>query len=190
MGAARELRVQFGDPEDDAVERREQFRSLGPLQPGEAEEVRLTVRVRDPATHPELRLRVRANDVDSGESTAAALVIPLQGPGLQTGWLIPPKVTLSVPRGEASAPPARGGHGYRVQGRVEAAAGLTFVQVRLGGDKIFSRSAETEAKGPERVDFDAPAVLERGPNRVWVQARSSDGVEIHRSGWVLGEKAE
>ncbi len=92
---------------------------------------------------------------------------------------------MSTPRGDTLA---RGGVDYRVQGEVEAKPGLAYVEVQLGRDKVFSQSAEGLDSKPRTIAFDAPAVLERGPNRVLVKARTANGVEIARSWWVLGER--
>lgn len=184
-GEATDVRVRFAEPADDDIERIERFRQTGVLKQGESETLTLSLRVRNPASHPDVEIRLRATDGRSGESTTVALHLPSSGASPPTPWLSPPTVTLRTPRDESLA---RGGVDYRVQGEVTSKLGLAYVEVQLGHDKIFSRSAEERHDKPTSIEFDAPAVLERGPNRVLVKARTADGVEIARSWWVLGEK--
>ncbi len=182
-GPAGEVRVRFADAGDDDIERREEYRAVGPLKPGEAEEATLRLRIRDPATHPRLDAKVRARDDRTGNATTIAFSVPTDAPWSGGGWLVPPQVVFTNPRADA---PSRGGVDYRVQGRVEAPAGLDSVMVQVGGDKVFSASAEGQTDPPNSIDFDAPAVLSRGPNVVTVHVVTRDGVTVGRRAWVLG----
>lgn len=180
-GDTGEVQVRFGDSGDDDIERKELFEAIGPLKSDEAEEATLHLRVRDPAAHPNLDLKIRARDRRTGSATTVAVTLPVTGTWSSGGWLVPPAVEMTAPRADLAT---RGGVGYRVQGRVSAPAGLDSVRVEVGRDKVFSQSADGAA--PPSVEFDAPAVLERGPNRVTVRAETRDGVIVGRSFWVLG----
>ena len=182
-GDTGEVRVRIGDSGDDDVERKEQFKAVGPLKPQEAEEASLQLRVRDPADHPQVEVKIRARDSRTGNSTTVAVTLPIEGTWSTGGWMSPPRVTMTAPRADRAS---RGGVGYRVQGSVQAAAGLESVRVRVGNDKIFSRSAEGLERAPKDVEFNAAVVLERGPNRVTVHAATRDGVSVGRRFWVLG----
>ena len=182
-GETGEVRVRIGDSGDDNVERKEQFKTVGPLKPGEAEEASLRLRVRDPAAHPQVDVKIRARDSRTGNSTTLAVSLPIAGEWSTGGWMSPPRVSMTTPRADRAS---RGGRGYRVQGNVEAGAGLESVRVQVGSDKIFSRSAEGLETAPKTVSFDAPGVLERGPNRITVHAVTRDGVTVGRRFWVLG----
>jgi C-terminal peptidase prc len=185
VGDAGEVRVRFGDSGDDDVERKEQYTEIGPLKPDEAEEATLRLRVRDPSAHALVPVKIRAQDRRTGNSTTVAVSLPSSEAWSSGGWLKPPRVSMTSPKADK---PSRGGVNYRVQGAVHGPTGLESVRVDVGGDKIFSRSAEGKPEAPTEVSFDAPAVLERGPNRVTVQAETRDGVTIGRRFWVLGEK--
>jgi carboxyl-terminal processing protease len=182
-GDAGELRIWLGDPRLEGVERMERFRSVSALAVGESAEVELRLRVRDPGAHPTVELRLRARDNVSSSATTLSLESPLTGTS-RTGWRLPPTITLTVPQSSPTAAAARGGTDFRVRGTVEAPAGLVSVTVSVGGDQVFSRNLD----GDTRLELDARAILEVGPNRIRVNAKTADGVEIRRTFWVLGEK--
>ncbi len=182
-GDTGEVRVRFGDAGQDDIERKEQFKAIGPLKPQEAEEAALRLRVRNPAAYPTVDIKLRARDGRTGNSTTLAVSLPTTAAWSTSGWMRPPRVSMTSPRADE---PSRGGVGYRVQGKVDGASGLDSVTVSVGSDKVFSRSAEHADVAPTSIAFDAPAVLERGPNAVLVQAESRDGVSVGRRYWVLG----
>lgn len=182
-GDAGELRIYFGDPRLDGVERRERFRSVSELALGESAQVELKLRVRDPGAQPDVAVRLRASDTRSGSATTLALDVS-STEVTETGWRVPPAIRLSVPHSSPDAPPARGSTDFKVRGTVEAAAGLASVTVSVGGDQVFSRKTHDVSK----LDLEADAVLEVGPNRVQVDAFTLDGVEVRRTFWVLGER--
>ncbi|MCP4867101.1 MAG: PDZ domain-containing protein [Proteobacteria bacterium] len=182
-GDAGELRIYFGDPRKAGVERLERFRSVTELAAGESAQVELSLRVRDPGAQPVVAVRLRASDSRSGSATTLAVDVPSTG-AIETGWRVPPSIRMSMPHSSADAPPARGSTDFRVRGSVEAAAGLASVTVNVGGDQVFSRATKDVSK----LDLEAEAILDVGPNRVRVDAASIDGVEVRRSFWVLGER--
>ncbi len=184
-GDAGEIRVHFGDPRLDGVERRERFATISELAAGESAEVQLSLRVRDPAAHPTVPVRLRARDDRSSAASTLALDVPSTG-GVRSGWREPAVVTMSVPHSSPEAPPARGSTDFSVRGAVEADAGLASVTVSVSGDQVFSRKLSGEAS----VEIEAKAILEVGPNRVRVVAETADGVEVRRTFWVLGVKEE
>ena len=51
-----------------------------------------------------------------------------------------------------------------------------------------ARAARKKAAGSKSVSIDAGAVLEVGPNLVRVEALTTEGTELTRSFYVLGEK--
>jgi carboxyl-terminal processing protease len=184
-GTTGEIQIHFGEPKVDDVERMERFDSIDDgLEPNAAEQVELRLRVRDPSATPLVPIRLRAKDKRSALATTLSLELPTEGTS-DTGWRIPPVITMQRPRSERTAPADRGQAGYAVAGRVEARAGVASVEVSVGGDKVWSRQAD---EAVERQDFEAPAVLEVGPNRVRVEVETGDGVELSRTWWVLGER--
>jgi len=194
-GAAGEVRVRFGDPGSDAVERLEQWKTLPSLAPGESEEVVLNLRVR--AGKEPGSIRVRARDRRTGVATTLSVDLPLEGESLSTGWRHPPKVSLRSPRSDPSDRPSAGGEAFRVQGQVGATAGLRSVEVYVGNDKVFSRVVPEPEKAddakPEAIttlEIDAAAILRAGPNRVTVRTRTLDEVETASTSWVLGERSD
>lgn len=194
-GAAGEIRVRFGDPGSDAIERLEQWKTIPSLATGESEEVLLNLRVREGSeTGP---IRVRARDRRTGVATTLSVDLPAPGSASTTGWRHPPTVTLSSPRASPTNHPSSSEGNFRVRGRVEAPAGLRSVEVFVGQDKIFSHWIDDEASDGQTpttkvrsLDIDAASVLHAGPNRVTVRTKTQDEVETSSSSWVLGKRSD
>ena len=181
-GVAEWVRVHFGDPKLEGVERVERFQEIEALQPGETGQVELRLRVRDPSVG-RVAIRVRARDSRTTSTTTVALDLPTAAP-LTTAWLVPPIIEMQSPRGEPTDPPTRGGTDFVTRGQVRSAAGLTSVVVRVEQDQVYSR----ELAGEKELSFEAPTVLEVGPNAVRVVVTTSEGVEATRYFYVFGVK--
>jgi len=181
-GLAEGIRVHFGEPKLEGVERVERFTEIEELKPGESAEVELRLRVRDPSV-ARVPIRLRARDSRTATATVAAVELPTAS-ALQTGWLAPPTIEMSAPHSSPSAPPARAGVGFVTRGKVRAKAGLASVEVRVGTDQVFSR----ELAGEKELSVEAPALLEVGPNAVRVEVVTADGVEVTRYFYVFGTK--
>jgi hypothetical protein len=146
--------------------------------------VTLSLRVRSAASTALVPVRLRAHDRVSGASTTVKLELPTSG-ALDSDWFRPADVELQVP--VPGGAPARSGPDFAVVGSVAAKAGLEAVEVFVGRDKVFSRSfLGEEGKPPRKLPINAPALLEKGPNRVTVRVRTADGVSSSRVAWVLG----
>ncbi len=189
-GPSGELRVRFGRPDAEGVERVEQYRTIEGLQPGEIGEVTLSLQVRDPAALPTLPIRMRARDRSTGVATVVELQLQTSGPGEDTGWRLPATMAMEFPYGRPSDPPGRVEGPFEIRGHVEAEAGIDWVEVLLDRDKVFSRvlphAAGDESQPVQRLQVLATAIPELGPNRVSVRARTHDGVIVTSSYWVLG----
>jgi carboxyl-terminal processing protease len=194
-----ELRVSLAAPEGGVLERTEQFRTIPRLAGKEVAEVTLGLRASKPPPPGAVPLTLRVTDPRSAATLRVELAVPTAGRGLDTGWLEPPRLALVSPRSEPEAPPARGGAGFRLQGEARAAHGLRSVEVYVGNDKVYGR--ESRQAGPDgkpgspsvrsarEWPLDLPVQLSRGPNRILVEARTSDGVQTRQEYWVLGEAA-
>jgi len=181
-----EIRVRFGDPKDDRVERMERFGTLSALSPTSSGDVTLRLRIRDPEALPELPIRVRASDLRTGRSTTVALKLPTGVPLAMTDWYRGASIRVdSLPDGGLM--PAAGTSPYRLAGEVTATAPLESIEVLVGGDKLYSQHAETSA-GLRSMPFDVAADLEPGPNLVLIRTKTADGVSRTGRHWVLGER--
>jgi len=186
-GDAGEVQVHFGSPEDDQVERLERWASIEALPSGEEGRVELNLRVRDVKRLDHVGIRLRARDRISRSATTFSLRLKTEGKTRDTGWLSPPEVSMLRPSRHAESTGAEEDGTYRILGTVRAEDGLASVEVTVGRDKLFSSTPlPTDDSAPVIVDINTAAALRPGPNRVRVKARSSQGVEITQSSWVLG----
>lgn len=189
-GDAGEIQLHFGSPEEDGVERLERWASIEALPSGAEDRATLSLRVRNPTRMDEVVIRLRVRDRVSRSATTFALRLSTEGKTSDSGWLSPPTVSMLRPSRHDAASGAEGDGSYRLLGSVQSVAGLSSVEVSLGRDKIFASNAATGGEpSPVRVDINTTASLRAGPNRVRVKARSSEGVEITHSSWVLGVPA-
>jgi len=192
-GPSGELWVRFGSPEDDGIELLEQYRTIDGLEPGETGTVSLALRVRDAAAYPNIPIKLRARDRSTGVATIVELELPVVGDGLDTGWRLPARISMDFPHGLATDPPSRAEGPFDIRGQVEAEAGIDWVEVRVSGDKVFSRLSPRPADaGPptlvRRLEVQARGIPESGANRVSVRTRTLDGVVVTSNYWVLGSK--
>jgi carboxyl-terminal processing protease len=186
-GDAGEVQLHFGSPEEDGVERLERWASIEALASGEEDRATLSLRVRNPARIDEVVIRLRVRDRVSRSATTFALRLSTQGTTSDSGWLSPPTVSMLRPSRHDAASGAESDGPYHLLGSVRSDAGLSSVEVSLGRDKIFTSSPVAAGEAlPVRVDINTTAALRSGPNRVRVKARSSEGVEVTHSSWVLG----
>jgi hypothetical protein len=189
-GDAGEVQLHFGSPSDESVERLERWASISSLPSGEEGLAELNLRVRDSARLPQIEIRLRVRDRVTQAATTVALKLPSQGKPHDTGWLVPPEVSLLQPSTRASDSTVTPREEVTIIGSASAKDGLEHVEVFLGRDKIFVLPAESGSSGRrERVEIQAESVLRVGPNRVRVKARSTKGVEVSQSTWVLGGSA-
>lgn len=153
--------------------------------------VTLSLRVRDPSALSTVALRLRAQDRSTNVSSTLELELPAVAGGTDTGWREPARVHMKFPYGEPSDPPSSVSGPFTIEGRVEAATGLDWAEIRLGNDKVFSvspQTAETDSHAPTVIELECEAIPEAGPNRISVRAQTSDGVTTTRNYWVLGKK--
>jgi len=189
-GDAGEVQIHFGSPSDESVERLERWASIPSLPAGEEDLGELNLRVRDAARLPEIDIRLRVRDRVTQAATTVALKLPSQGKPHDTGWLVPPEVSLLQPSTKASDQDTQPREEVTIIGAASAKDGLEHVEVFLGRDKIFVLPAEADSSDRrERVEIQARSLLRVGPNRVRVKVRTTKGVEVTQSAWVLGGSA-
>ena len=181
-GAAGEVKVLFSTPPE-GIELREVYATTDELPAGATDEVELRARVRDPRAQRNAEIKLRASDALTGETTTLELELPLREE-LHTGWLRPARTQLQFPDSETT--PARGTSPFEVRGSVQAAQGLRWVELWLGGDKVVSQRPEGPA--PKHLGFKADLKLNVGPNRVVVRSMTIDGVLASERAWVLGDE--
>jgi hypothetical protein len=126
-------------------------------------------------------------------ATIVELELPVVGDGLDTGWRLPARISMEFPHGLPTDPPSRAEGPFDIRGQVEAEAGIDWVEVRVSGDKVFSRLSPRPADaGPptlvRRLEVQARGIPESGANRVSVRTRTLDGVVVTSNYWVLGSK--
>lgn len=187
-GDAGEVRVLFGDPKDADVERVEQFASIDELGANETKRAELSLRVRNPTSHPALPLRLRVSDRRTGTSQIVTLTLPT-GEAMPAGpFLKPADLQLSEPTQEAVAGGRlEGVSPFRISGEVTAETGLQRVEIFLGRDKLFVAEAPPgEERAPQTVTFDTALTLSVGPNRLTIRSTTDQGMESRESIWVLG----
>jgi len=191
-GPSGELTVRFSRPEEDGIELLEQYRTIEGLEPGAVASIELGLRVRDPQGHAVVPIKLRARDRSTGVATTVELELPAAGAALETGWLVPATISMDFPHGQPGDPPSRADGPFDIRGVVEAQAGIAWVEVRISGDKVFSRTAPRAAGDQQtpvrRLEVQARGTPETGANRVSVRARTNDGVVVTSNYWVLGEK--
>jgi carboxyl-terminal processing protease len=191
-GPSGELTLRFSRPEEDGIELLEQYRTIEGLEPGTAATIELGLRVRDPHRHAVVPIKLRARDRSTGVATTVELDLPATGAALDTGWLVPATISMSFPHGQPGDPPSRADGPFDIHGVVEAQAGLAWVEVRVSGDKVFSRksprSTGEQATLVRRLEVHARGIPKTGANRVSVRARTKGGVVVTSNYWVLGEK--
>jgi len=177
-----EVRILFGNPPNETVERTERFRELPSLPPGEAATGRLSLKVRDPSALGIVPIRLRATDMASGRFTTLALELPT-GAGLPLAdWHTPARVRLPDLTSKGSAAGL-----HPVTGVVTSPSPLESVEVLVDGDKLFTRRFGAE-EDVRQVNFDVDAPIDVGPNLVLVRTRTSDGIAWTERRWVLGER--
>ena len=181
-----EVRVRFGEPSDDRVERMERFHSIDALSPMSSGEVVLRLRIRDPEALPEVPIRLRASDLRTGRSTTVALSLPTGVELKRTDWYRGANVRLDTLPGGGLTAAGAGPSPFRLAGEVTATAPLESIEVLVGGDKLYSRKA---AAGSDlrSMAFDVAADLAPGPNLVLIRTETADGVSRTGRRWVLGE---
>ena len=185
-GDAAEVRLDFGTPDEEGVERLERWAKIEELPSGEEGEVELRLRLRAPSRITQTNVRLRARDLQTLSATIVALELPTDG-SLDTGWLNPPSVTLLSPASHPGAEPARSSGVFKILGSVTSDDGLESVQLTLHGDKILALPPPGADEPPRtRVELDTTTALRRGPNKVRVKATTHKGVSVTRTVWVLG----
>lgn len=180
--ATDEVRVQFGDANDERVERMERFRTIETLGPNESGEVTLTLRVRDPESLTTIPIRLRASDLRTGQSTTVALELPTGVPLTRTEWYSAAQVAFTSPA-DAAKTAASGPSPFPLRGEVVATSPLESIEVIVGGDKLFTQHA-TADQNLRTMPFDVAAPLEAGENLVLVRTRTADGVSRTGRLWV------
>jgi len=178
-----DVRVWFGRPLVDGVERTERFRTLDPVEGKGTSEGTLSLRVRDPAAVGTVPIRLYATDLRTGDRTTVELDIPTGSALTGEQWFTPAKARLVVaPNGAVDA-------AHPVVGKVSAADGETLasVEVLVDGDKLFTRRV-APGESVAQVAFDVQGPLDVGPNLVLVRTRTAEGVHWNAKGWVLGER--
>ena len=187
-GDAGEVRVLFGDPKVADVERVEQFASIDELGTNETKRAELSLRVRNPASHPEQTLRARVLDRRTGTFQIATITLPTRGTMPAGPFLKPADVQLTQPTQEAvSAGRLEGTTPFDVAGEVTAETGLQRVEVFVGRDKLFVAEADPgEERAPQTVRFAATLTLAVGPNRLTIRSTTDQGMESRESIWILG----
>ena len=199
QGDAGEVQLHFGTPEDDSVERLERWASIESLPSGEEDIAELNLRVRDAQRLPRVDIRLRIRDRMTQVATTFALKLPSAGKPNDTGWLTPPEISLLRPMNRAGELFTSGGVGVPILGSATSDDGLEVVEVLVGRDKIFASAGPASPEGspgavgkspgaPSRVDIEARGLLQPGPNRIRVKARTSKGVEATKTTWVLGSR--
>ncbi len=181
-----EVRVRFGDSNDEGVERLERFRSMDALTPTATGEVTLSLRIRDPLALPTLPIRLRAADLRTGRSTTVALELPTVAPMSQTDWYQGASIRLDSLPGGGLEQVAAGPSPFRLAGEVTALAALESIEVLVGSDKLYSHHAEP-GSDVRSMPFDVAAELRPGPNLVLIRTETADGVSRTGRRWVLGE---
>lgn len=177
--ATGDVRVLFGDPDDDRVERRQRWQTLEELSKGQVAGADLTLHVRDAAAVPVVSGRVIAQDMKTGSRTTVELEVPTGIPLEWTDWRIPPQVDfVKLPKKAMGISP--------VEGTVVGNSPLAAVEVLVGGDKLFSRRVP-EGEEVRAMPFDIAAPVQVGPNAVHVRIETRDGVSRTETAWVLGE---
>lgn len=177
-----DVRIYFGRPQAEGVERTERFRTLDPVSGGDTSEGTLSLRVRDPAAVGTVPIRLYATDLRTGDRTTVELEIPTGSPLTGEQWHTPATGTLSLkPSGAVREP-----HEVRGTVSVDDGQNLASVEVLLDGDKLFTRRV-APGEAVSRVDFDVRGPLDVGPNLVLVRTRTAEGVSWSAKGWVLGE---
>ena len=177
-----EIRILFGNPPDETVERTERFRTLPSLPPGTTTRGSLSLKVRDPAALGIVPIRLRATDMATGRSTILALELPT-GAGLPLAeWHTPARATL--PEFTVQGPAASL---HPVAGLVTSPSPLESVEVLVDGDKLFTRRF-TSGEDVREVSFAVDAPIDVGPNLVLVRTRTADGIAWTERRWVLGKR--
>ncbi|MCO4770744.1 MAG: PDZ domain-containing protein [Deltaproteobacteria bacterium] len=180
-GPTGDVRLFFGNPPDETVERIERFRNLDPIEAASERSGSLSLRVRDPAALGTIPISLRATDTRTGDSTTVSLELPT-GAGLPPSeWYRPAKAELKhASRGSADK-------AVQVAGTVTSPAPLASVEVLVDRDKLYTRRV---APGDDvrTVPFMVQAPIDVGPNLVIVRTKTADGVSWTERSWVLGER--
>jgi len=177
-----DVRIFFGDPPDESVERIERFRSLDPVASGGEGSGSLSLKVRDPAALGVITIKLRATDMDTGLSTTVALELPTGSALAMSDWYRPASTTLQK---LSDRGPASGTHA--VAGTVTATSPLASVEVLVDRDKLFTRRI-APSENVRTVPFSIDAPIEVGPNLILVRTTTADGVSWTERRWVLGER--
>jgi carboxyl-terminal processing protease len=177
-----EVRILFGNPPDESVERTERFRTLDPVGPGAEGSGTLSLRVRDPSARATVPIPLRVTDLETGAYVTVHLELPTGSNLAPTEWFRPATSRLvdAPPRGTAGSP-------LPLSGEVRSASPLASVEVLMGRDKVFTRRF---APGEEtrELAFAITPELAVGPNLITVRTRTLDGVASSDGSWVLGER--
>lgn len=188
-GDAGEVRVMFGDPHNPDVERVEQFAGIDELGTGETKRAELSLRVRNPASSPDLPLRLRVSDRRTGTYQIVTLQLPTAKAMPAGPFLRPADLQLTSPSHEnAAGGQLSGVSPFAFEGEVTAETGLTRVEVFMGVDKLFVAEADpAEERAPQTVTFATSLTLSVGPNRVTIRSTTDQGMESRESVWIYGE---
>ena len=182
IGETGEVRVYFGNPPDETIERTERFRTLDPIDAGAEATGTLSLRIRDPAARATIPISLRASDLRTGDFTTVALDLPTSTALDPSEWYRPATSTLPgfEERGSIDEP-------HAVSGTVSSPVPLASVEVLVDRDKLFTRRV-APGEDVRTVGFSIDAPIGVGPNLVLVRTKTADGVSSTARRWVLGER--